>query len=41
MSSRTALRLIKEWSLANRDQLDANWMRARAGEALERIASLE
>ena len=41
INSRTALRLIKEWSLANRDQLDANWANARAGESLERIAPLE
>lgn len=41
ISSRTALRLIKEWSLANGAQLDANWLKARAGESLERIAPLE
>ena len=41
ISSRTALRLIKEWSLANRDELDANWAKARSGEQLERIAPLE
>ena len=41
ISSRTALRLVKEWSLANRAQLDANWVKARTGESLERIAPLE
>jgi hypothetical protein len=41
ISSRTALRLIKEWSLANRAELDANWAKARAGESLERIAPLD
>jgi hypothetical protein len=41
MASRAALRLIKEWSLANRHALDANWERARAGKPLERIAPLE
>jgi Domain of unknown function (DUF4160) len=41
IGSRTALRLIKEWSLANRANLEANWDRARGGESLERIAPLE
>jgi hypothetical protein len=41
ISSRTALRLIKEWSLANRKELDANWAKARKGESLERIAPLD
>jgi len=41
INSRTALRLMKEWSLANRAQLDANWTKARTGELLERIAPLE
>ena len=41
MGSRTALHLIKEWSLANRGELEANWARARVGESLERIAPLE
>lgn len=39
--SRTALRLIKEWSAAHRVELEANWSRARAGESLERIAPLD
>jgi hypothetical protein len=41
IGSRTALRLIKEWSLANRAELDANWAKARAGESLEGIAPLD
>jgi hypothetical protein len=41
MSSRAALRLIREWSLANRRDLEANWERARAGQPLEGIAPLE
>jgi len=41
LTSRAALRLIKEWSLANREALEANWERARAGASLERIAPLE
>ena len=39
--SRTARRLIKEWSLAQREELDANWNRARDGDTLERIAPLD
>ena len=39
--SRTALRLIKEWGLARRAELDANWNRAKEGEPLERIAPLD
>lgn len=41
MSSRAALRLIKEWASIHRAELDANWARARAGEPLERIAPLD
>ena len=41
ISSRTALRLINEWSLAHRAELEANWSRAREGEPLERIAPLD
>ena len=38
---RTALRLLKEWAVANRIELDANWSKAKVGEQLERIAPLE
>jgi Domain of unknown function (DUF4160) len=41
ISSRSALRLIKEWSLANRSALEANWQRARNREPLLRIAPLD
>jgi len=41
LRSRTALRLIKEWATAHQGELEANWNRLRAGEALERIAPLE
>jgi len=41
LRSRTALRLIKEWSLAHREELEANWNRAKNGEALESIAPLD
>jgi Domain of unknown function (DUF4160) len=41
LRSRPALRLVKEWAGAHRDELEANWNRARAGESLERIAPLD
>jgi hypothetical protein len=41
ISSRTALRLIKEWAIAHNAELEGNWTKARDGEALERIAPLD
>jgi hypothetical protein len=41
LRSRTAVRLIKEWAIAHRVELEANWDRIKAGEPLERIAPLE
>ena len=41
LRSRTALRLLKEWTIANRMELEANWNKAKVGERLERIAPLE
>ncbi len=41
LRSRTARRLIKEWALSHRAELEANWKRIDAGEALERIAPLD
>jgi hypothetical protein len=41
VSSRTARRLIKEWAVAHRTELQANWDRLQNGEAIERIAPLE
>lgn len=41
LQSRTALRLIKEWATAHREELEANWKRGRAGEPLDRIAPLD
>ena len=41
MRSRTALRLLKEWAIAHRTELDANWARVKTGEPLDRIAPLE
>jgi len=39
--SRTAQRLIAEWALAHRGELEANWTRIKAGCPLERIEPLE
>jgi hypothetical protein len=41
LESRTARRLIKEWCVAHRAELDANWSRMKSGEPLERIAPLD
>lgn len=41
LQSRTAVRLVKKWSLAHRVELDANWNRMKSGEPLEHIAPLE
>lgn len=41
LQSRTALRLIREWSLAHRIELSANWDRIEKGEPIERIAPLD
>jgi hypothetical protein len=39
--SKTALRLIREWTAIHRSQIGANWARMKAGEPLERIEPLE
>jgi hypothetical protein len=39
--SRTALRLIEEWAVTHREELEANWHRVMAGEPLERIEPLD
>lgn len=36
-----AARLVKQWALAHRDELQANWNRAHARMPLERIAGLD
>jgi hypothetical protein len=37
----TALALVLEWSAAHRDELRADWHRARSGQPLEPIEPLE
>ncbi len=39
--AKSAARLIKEWTMAHRPQLQENWRRAQEGEQLERIAGLD
>jgi len=41
ISSATARRLIKNWALVHRDELEANWKRAKQLKALSQIAPLE
>jgi len=36
-----AARLVKEWCVERQPDLMQNWERARAGEALERLAGLD
>jgi hypothetical protein len=37
----TAARLVKQWALAHRSELQSNWDRPRAKVPLERIAGLD
>jgi uncharacterized protein DUF4160 len=41
LTSRTALRLIKEWATTHSQELEADWSRAREGQPLERIEPLD
>lgn len=41
LDSRTALRLIREWSVARSAELEANWARIEAGEPILWIAPLD
>ena len=41
MTSRTALRLIAEWSMLHRSELETNWENLKAGRPIERIPPLE
>jgi hypothetical protein len=36
-----AARIVKQWALAHRNELEDNWRRARAGTPLVRIAGLD
>jgi hypothetical protein len=39
--SNTALRLIREWALLHRSELEANWASMKAGRPLDKISPLE
>lgn len=41
LQSRTALRLIREWAIAHRPELEDDWNRLKVGEPLERIPPLD
>jgi hypothetical protein len=41
IQSKTALRLIREWALAHRAELEANWAKMKAGKPLSHIPPLE
>jgi uncharacterized protein DUF4160 len=41
IQSKTALRLIQQWAVLHRGDLQANWARMKAGRTLERIAPLD
>jgi hypothetical protein len=41
IASKTALKLIRDWARLHRAELEANWARMKAGQALDRIAPLE
>lgn len=41
LRSGTAKRLIRDWALHHRIELETNWRRMKAGEPMERIPPLE
>ncbi|MEO6222531.1 MAG: DUF4160 domain-containing protein [Vicinamibacterales bacterium] len=41
VTSRNALDLIRQWASLNREALDANWFKIKAGQPLDRIPPLE
>ena len=41
VQSKTALRLIREWAVLHRAELEANWARTKTGQPLDKIAPLE
>lgn len=40
MKSKTAKRLIQEWALVHKEELQANWNKAAQGEEIDRIEPL-
>jgi hypothetical protein len=41
IQSRTALRLIREWTSLHRAELDSNWKKMKEGAPLDRIEPLD
>jgi hypothetical protein len=41
IQSKTALRLIRQWAVLYRADLEANWAKMKAGQPLDKIAPLE
>jgi len=41
IDSKTAKRLIRQWAVLHRSELEANWQKMKAGQSLDRIAPLE
>jgi hypothetical protein len=41
IQSKTALRLIREWAILHRTELEANWANMKAGKPLDNIPPLE
>jgi hypothetical protein len=41
IQSTTALRLIREWAILNRSELEGNWANMKAGKPLDKIPPLE
>jgi hypothetical protein len=41
IQSKTALRLIRQWALLHRVELEANWAKTKTGLPLDKIAPLE
>ncbi len=39
--SKTALKLIKEWALLHREELNANWLKAAEGKPVDKIKPLD
>ena len=41
IDSKTAKRLIRQWAVLHRVELEANWQKMKVGQTLNRIAPLE
>jgi hypothetical protein len=41
IQSKTALRLIRQWAVLHRRELEANWAKMKAGQPLDKIAPLD